>query len=97
SRPAGGSCAAAHTVVDAVGQRVFEAGDPDRAVGADPPGDLHADPVAREERRGWDLAATTSLHPVSVHRSSVPTSLRNRRPDGSPGSQNSPAPGDASD
>src|SRR5438270_6208464 len=63
-----------HTVVDAVAEGVLEAGGLDRAVGADAAGDLHADAVAGEERRGRLAPAPAPRHPLFGHGTQPPRS-----------------------
>src|SRR3954463_12725776 len=63
---------APHPVVDAVDEGVLEAHLGFRAGAADPPGAVHADAVAREERGRWMVPAVPFGHPggigVVVHR-----------------------------
>jgi hypothetical protein len=50
-------------MLDAVEQRILEAGFFHRAVSADATGDLDAYPITREERLGRKLPALALLHP----------------------------------
>src|SRR6266576_6996100 len=63
--------AAPDAVVDAVVERVLQAGFLHRARRADPARDLDTHTVAREEDRRWVLPAVAQSHPVGVHQSSV--------------------------
>jgi hypothetical protein len=40
-------------MIDAILERVLEAGRLHRALGADPPGTIHAHTIGREEGSGW--------------------------------------------
>jgi sec-independent protein translocase protein TatA len=57
---------APHPVVDAVGEGVLQARHPNRTFSAYCAGSVHAHPVARKERRGRELAALASGHPVRI-------------------------------
>src|SRR5205823_14764311 len=59
---------APHSVVDAVPQRVLEAGRLHRAGRTDAPGQLHSDAVAGEERRRRMVTTVPLAHPVGAHR-----------------------------
>src|SRR5437764_966750 len=58
-------------MVDAVGEGVLEARSLHRTVGTDAAGDVHPHAVVGEECRRWDVPALPSLHPRSVHGTSV--------------------------
>jgi hypothetical protein len=59
--------AAPDTVVDAVGQRIFEALLDDRTLGADTLCSLNPEPVTREEDVRRKVSALACSHPIRIH------------------------------